>query len=130
MIGAELQKAIYAALTAAPAMAGGRVYDRVPAEPVFPYVTIGDEQVVDDGNSCDDGWEVFSDVHVWSRPAAGSKAEVKDIAPPIVARLRSNLSVTGYVVIVAALEGMRTFRDPDGLTEHSVLTFRYLLQPA
>ena len=130
MIGAELQKAIFAALTAAPTVAGGRVYDRVPAVPVFPYVTIGDEQVVDDGNSCDDGWEVFSDIHVWSRPATGSKTEVKDLAPPIVARLRTALAVTGFVVVVAALETMRTFRDPDGLTEHSVLTFRYLLQPA
>lgn len=130
MIGSALQKAIFAALSMAPAVAGGRIYDRVPESAVFPYITIGDEQVIDDGNSCDDGWEVFSDVHIWSRPTAGSKLEAKDLAPPIVSRLATSLSLTGFTVVAAALQTMRTFRDPDGITEHSVLTFRYLLQPA
>src|SRR5690606_34227972 len=67
MIGPELQKAIYDALKTVPAVAGGRVYDSVPSNAEFPYVTIGGEQTVDDGNSCEDGWEVFTDVHVWSR---------------------------------------------------------------
>jgi hypothetical protein len=36
MIGAELQKAIYGALTTSPALAGGRVYDQVPEGATFP----------------------------------------------------------------------------------------------
>lgn len=130
MIGSQLQKAIFAALNTETAVAGGRIYDRVPENATFPYVTIGDDQVLDDGNSCDDGWEVFADVHVWSRPDSGSKAEVKDLAASVGSRLAATLTVTGFTVIIAALESSRTFRDPDGLTEHSVLTFRYVLQPA
>jgi hypothetical protein len=130
MIGAALQKAIFAALTTSPAIAGGRVYDRVPAGPTFPYVSIGDEQVLDDGDTCSDGWEVTSDVHVWSRPAAGSKAEVKDLAAAIVPRLAvTTISVTGFRVLIAELETSRVFRDPDGITEHAVLTFRHVLSP-
>ncbi|WP_353641321.1 DUF3168 domain-containing protein [Mesorhizobium sp. WSM2239] len=130
MIGSQLQKAIFAALITETAVADGRIYDRVPENPTFPYVTIGDAQVINDGNSCGDGWEVFEDVHLWSRPESGSKVEVKDLAPSVVSRLATTLAVTGFVVILAELNSSRTFRDPDGLTEHSVLTFRFLLDPA
>lgn len=130
MIGSALQKAIFAKLNEATAIASGRIYDRVPADPTFPYITIGDEQVLDDGNTCDDGWEVFTDVHIWSRPTTGSKVEVKDLLASVVSRLNTILTVTGFTVVIHALENSRVFRDPDGLTEHAVLTFRYVLQPA
>jgi hypothetical protein len=131
MIGSELQKAIFAALTAYPAIAGGRIYDQVTPGAAHPYVTIGDDQVLDDGNSCDDGWEVFSDIHIWSRPASGSKVEAKDLGAAIVGRiLATSLTVTGFTVVIDALESSRAFRDPDGITEHVVLTFRHVLQPA
>ncbi len=129
MIGGALQKAIFTALTASPAVAGGRIYDQVPKGAVFPYVTIGDEQVIDDSNGCSDAWEAFADVHVWSRPATGSKIEAKDLAASIVTRLSTELPVAGFVTILGTLQTMRTFRDPDGLTEHAVLTFRYLIDP-
>ena len=131
MIGGALQKGIYAALTAAPAIAGGRVFDRAPEGAAFPYITIGDEQVLDDGNACDDGWEVFSDIHVWSRPAAGSKLEVKDLVASIVAVLvNQTIIVTGFLVVISQVERVEYMRDPDGLTEHGVLTVRHVLHPA
>lgn len=130
MIGPELQQAIYAALVAAPAICDGRVYDRVPDEPVFPYLTIGDEQAIDDGNSCEDAWEVFADAHVWSRPESTSKVEAKTIGAAVVDRLVTELVVAGFRVVFAALESYRTLRDPDGLTEHVIITVKYSLQPA
>lgn len=131
MIGGTLQKAQYAALKANPPIADGAVFDRVPesAKGTFPRITIGDEQVIDDGTTCGDAWEVFSDVHVWSRPVAGSKLEAKDLGAAIKARLATTLTVEGFDVISATIETMRSFRDPDGQTEHAVLTFRYLLNP-
>jgi hypothetical protein len=129
MIGSQLQKAIFAALTDAD-VCGDRVYDRVPKGAVFPYVTIGDEQVIDDGNTCADAWEIFPDVHVWSRPGTGSKVELKDTVAAVVAAVRGIAAVTDYTVILAELSTSRTLRDPDGITEHAVLTFRFLLEPA
>jgi hypothetical protein len=130
MIGGELQTAQYAALSGA-GVADGRVYDKPPALPdrVFPYVTIGDEQVIDDGTSCADAWEILSDVHVWSRPNSGSKLEVKTLTSAIVPLLAAPLAVVGHRVVEASLQSARTFRDPDGITEHSVMTFRYLVDP-
>lgn len=131
MIDGSLQTAIYAALTASPALADGRVYDRVPGTPDFPYITIGDEQVLDNGNSCDDGWEIYSDIHVWSRPRAGSKLEAKTLVAAIVARLvDQTITVTGFRVVISQMERVEYMRDPDGLTEHGVLTVRHVLDPA
>jgi len=129
VIGGELQQAIYAALVAG-SIAGGRIYDRVPAGAMFPYVTIGDEQVLDDGSECMDAWEVISDVHVWSRPDGGSKLELKALVAEIVPRLATTLTVSGFRTVVGDMQTVRSFRDPDGLTEHAVLSFRFLIDPA
>ena len=128
MIGAEIQKAIYDALIASPAIAGGRVYDRVPENPTFPYIGIGDEQSIDDGNACDDGWEVSSDVHVWSR--AVGFPETKGLVSAIVPRLAAISAVPGFTLIAAGVENTRVFRDPDGLTSHGVISVRFVITPA
>lgn len=128
MIGTEFQTAIYDALTAGPSIASGRVYDRVPANPTFPYVAIGDEQIVDDGNTCDDGWEVFEDVHVWSR--ASGFPETKGLIQAIVPRLAAINAVPGFTVIAVEVENTRVFRDPDGLTSHGVISMRFVITPA
>ncbi len=132
MIGDQLQRTIWAALTAAPAIAGGRVFDRAPAveSRVFPDVTIGNEQVLDDGNSCGDGWEVIVDIHVWSRPSTGSKLEAKALAADVAERLTGPLSMPGFVVVDVRQENRQTLDDPDGITKHAVLTFRFIIDPA
>lgn len=129
MIGDQLQHAIFDILTAAN-VAGDRVFDRPPKDALFPYVTIGDEQVIDDGTTCADGWDVATDVHVWSRPSSGSKSELKTLVAQIVPLLATEIAVTGFRNVAGKLETTRSFRDPDGITEHAVLTFRYLLDPA
>lgn len=129
MIGDQLQRAIFDILTAA-SIAGDRVFDRPPTNASFPYVTIGDEQVIDDGTTCADAWDVATDVHVWSRPESGSKSELKTLIAQIVPLLATEIAVTGFRNVSGNLETTRSFRDPDGITEHAVLTFRYLLDPA
>lgn len=128
MIGTEVQKAIFDALSGAPAIADGRVYDLVPREAAFPYVTIGDEQALDDGNACDDGWEVFADVHVWSRSVG--YPEAKGLMAKIVPRLTGISAIAGYTLIAVELESSRIFRDGDGLTSHGVITIRFVITPA
>lgn len=129
MIGAQVQKAIYDALTGA-SICSGRVYDRVPEKPTYPYVTLGDEQVLDASNSCGDGWDIIADVHVWSRPNATSKAEVKTVAADVVDAVKAITTVSGFSLVQVDFETMRTQREPDGLTEHSICVFRVLVDPA
>lgn len=128
MIGPEVQKAIYDALTAAPPVAGGRVYDAVPESAVFPYVTIGGEQIVADGNTCGDGWEVYADVHVWSRKPGFPEA--KGIAAAAADRVTAITSIAGYSMVDVEFQDQRALRDPDGLTSHIVISFRFIIDQA
>lgn len=124
-----LQKAVFSALNTAE-ICSGRIYDRVPKNAVFPYVVIGDTQCLDDGaldEDCVGGWEIYHDIHVFSRPDSGSKEEVKTIAAAVITAVTGITDFAGYKVVVAALETARFFRDPDGLTEHGVLTFKFLI---
>lgn len=128
MIGPDLQKAIVEVLKLAPPVADGRVFDRVPESDPYPRITVGDEQTADNGNACGDGWEVYADVHVWSR--AVGKVEAKQIMAQAVPRLLGISSLTGFTIIAAELDAHRIFTEPDGLTTHGVITIRYVIDPA
>jgi hypothetical protein len=126
-----LQAAILAALNGAPevsALLAGRVYDRVPAGAVFPYATIGDDQALPDHAECLEGsTEVIAIVHVWSRKVG--KPESKTITGAIVRALNgASLSLDpDYRLVHIEHDGSRHLDDPDGLTSHSVITFRSLI---
>lgn len=118
-----LQKAIYDALTAA----GITAHDRVPPTPAFPYVTIDDAQLLDDGDTCEtDRFEAFVDCHVWSR-AVGS-VEAKTLAHSIRDALTEIGIASEWRVTAAEFRSSRHFRDSDGLTSHGVVSFRFLLE--
>lgn len=127
----EMQKRIVAALkadTELTALVSQRVYDRVPENPAFPYLTItGDEQVLDDGNTCGDAWEVFFSVHAWSK--AVGMPEVKQIAGAVRDVLAGGLVLTGFVVVEGLHQDTRYLKDPSPLVQHAVVTFRYLVDP-
>ncbi len=130
MIGAQLQKAIYEALTAEPPIAAGEVYDGIPEGANFPRIIIGEDQVLDDGDSCSDGWEINADIHVWSRSPDDSFAEAKDLAAAVAARVRGIDAVDGFTIIEHSIENQRALRDPDGKTRRIVQSYRFLLDPA
>ena len=129
MIGAQLQKALFDALTAAD-VAGGRVYANPPPSAAFPYVTIGDEQTIPDEFDCGAGFEIYPDVHIWSHPANGSKAEIKGLVADAAAAILAISAVSGFSVVSCRLDTSRVLRDPDGITEHAVLTFLFVLDEA
>lgn len=127
----EVQSALVTALKAAgalPSIVGARVYDAPPTSPTFPYVTLGDCQVLPDKADCIDGAELFLQVDVWSR--AVGYPEAKTIAKAVVAKLDDQpLSVTAHSVIVFEHQSTNYLRDPDGLTRHAAITFRSLVHP-
>lgn len=127
----ELQGAIVAALKAngaLPTVVGGRVYDAVPAGAVFPYITLGDGQVLPDKADCISGAEVILQVDVWSRSTG--YPEVKTISKAVIVKLDDQpLTVPGQDIIVFEHESTRYLRDPDGLTRHAAITFRSLAFP-
>jgi hypothetical protein len=129
---AAMQKAIYDVLMAEFSDWIG-VYDLVPPNSPFPYITIGDDQALDAGVSCEpDMWEYFHTLHVWSRATllgvGGGRVEAKTIAGYV----REILKVTppapaGFNVLFSQCERTDHLRDPDGLSAHSIVTMRFLI---
>lgn len=121
----ELQGAIVARLKTSSdvtASIGGRVYDAVPTNAVFPYVTVGEGEETSEDVDCIDGFEISLDIDVWSR--AVGFPEAKRIAQEIRASLKSSdLSLTENALVFFRHRQTRFMRDPDGLTSHAVMTF-------
>jgi uncharacterized protein DUF3168 len=128
----ELQAALVGKLKAdagVQAVVGQRVYDRVPNNPTFPYISLGDNQVLPDKADCIDGTEVFWQIDGWERDQTFPMA--KQISKAIVAALDDQaLTVTGYAAIVVEINTVNYLRDPDGITRHVAVTFRFLIQAA
>ncbi len=129
-----LQGALVASLKASgvlPSIVGGRVYDEPPPNPAYPYITLGDCQVVPDKAECIDGVECYPIINVWSR--AVGYPEVKAIAAAITARLDDhpeNLTLNGFEVVIFEVETSEVMRDSDGLTRQASITFRALINPS
>lgn len=127
-----LQDAVFDALVAdagVGALIGDRIYDRVPAEPVFPYCSFGPSDITDVSDDCTDAWEIFLQIDCWSR--AVGFPEVRQIAKAVRDALHdAELTLTDNALAALELQGNRTFRDPDGLTSHAALTLRALIEAA
>ncbi len=123
----ELQGAIVAALkanAATAALIGDRVYDKVPASPTFPYVVVGDDQVLQAHAHCIEGsTEIFSTLHAWSR--APGKVECKKVSGAVVTALNfASLNLNnGYRLVLIEHDSTQYLLDPDGLTSHGVIVF-------
>lgn len=118
-----IQAAIYTALNGNIAAS---VYDNVPKNANYPYVTIGDDSHLAWDTDTTLGAETTITLHVWSR-YDGMK-EAKDIQASIYSILhRANLSVSGYTLVTIDFVQSDIFIDADGFTRHGAQTFRILL---
>lgn len=101
----------------------------MPTTPVFPYVTIGDCQVLPAKYDSVDGTEVYPQIDVWSR--AVGYPEAKEIVKQVLGALDEvALTITGFRAVVFEFQSVQYLRDPDGLTRHAAIVFRGLLEPA
>lgn len=109
------------------------IYDHVPQasdagdDSLFPYITIGDDDLSEWGTDQDVGFDATIRVHVWSR--ARGRAETKRIQGRIYEILhRGTIPLDEYHLVMLDEQLQQTFLDPDGLTYHGVQTFRGLFR--
>jgi hypothetical protein len=120
-----LQAAIVAALKASGSAAGTRVYDAVPPSPTFPYISLGNVQVISEKAECVEGAEVYVTIDAWSR--AVGKVELKQIGAKIILALdNAGLSSANVTINCCELDDVNYIDDPDGSTSHGVFTFHIL----
>lgn len=122
----EMQGAIVARLRADPNLAAiisGRVFDNVPKDADFPYVTYGPVDALTDDADCITGFDLAIQLHVWSR--AVGYPESKRIADLIRVSLHQADDIDLPVNALALIEHRQTTttRDPDGLTSHAIMQF-------
>lgn len=111
------------------------VWDEVPTDAqgrltaaAFPYVLIGDDQVVSEANQCHDVSSFFPTVQVFSRKPGWS--ECKTIMADVVRLLDALIPIAGFQVVTVSIEdGPRYFTDADGKTRRGVVTPHYRLGP-
>lgn len=125
----EILSAVVGALKAEPAVAAlvaDRVYDRAPQRVMFPFVRVPDIQIINDDAECIDAFEVYIDVHVFSR-SYGS-VEARQVCSAAHTALHDNqLTLPSYVMVEMRHAVTRVLLDPDGETSHGIITFRALV---
>lgn len=108
---------------------GDRVYDRPPAPERlrFPYIRIGDDQVLGDDDDCEELSQVVSRIHVWSRK--GGKVEAKAIAGAVRSKIRGATwaLADGFTVDDVQFIQTQYLDDPDGVSAHAVIEVRFLI---
>lgn len=129
----ELQKAVFATLTASPEIATalggpGRLYDHVPPTAPFPYVTFGQTAVYDWSTSTEKGDEHLFTLHAWSK--GRGKAEVSAILDAIRARLETAPPApAGHHLVNLTLEYSEARHDEDLNGYHGLLRYRAVTEP-
>ena len=127
----ELQQAIFSELNGDSNLTstlGASIYDDVPDHEAvtLPYVTVGEDTMLDYSTKDLTGSEITTNLHIWSS-YRGSK-EVKQIMDRVHTLLHdSNLTVTGRNLVNLRAEFSDVLRDPDGITRHGVMRFRAIM---
>ena len=129
---AALRDAIHDALSADSALnallGGPKIYDEVPREAGFPYVTLGEARVSDFSTGTEPGEEHQITLHAWSRQ--GGQREAHLISGALLQALDDaplTLSEHRLVNLRFAVADMR--READGRTYHALVRFRAMTEP-
>lgn len=126
---AALQQAVYTRINSQLGGSVVGVYSNVPQaaqsedDSAFPFITIG--PVTPTSWSTDDtpGITALVDVGVWTRST--SDLVRRGLADAVYdAMNRYQLPITGVNTVDCLFDNMVEFMDPDGVTTHSVVTFR------
>lgn len=128
----ELQKAVFAALTADPALVAvvgqNGVHDHAAAEPAFPYITFGRTSVYDWSTGTEDGNEHIFTLHAWSK--AKGKAQALEIASGIRRVLHdAGIAMAGHRLVSLREEFEEVRYDEDHAVYHGIVRFRALTEP-
>lgn len=129
----ELQTLIYNLLVAdagVHAICADRIYDLPPKAAVYPYVSFGPSDVLDDDSDCINGEIEVIQLDCWSTAQDGFR-EVKLLG----AAVKNALHKTGADLATHGLSSLRVtmvlyLRDPDGRTSHGVVQVSAIVEEA
>lgn len=123
----ELRKAVFAALTTdaalLAALGGARIHDVPPAAPEFPYVTLGEAQLIDWSTATEAGHEHRLTLNVWSRQ--GGHGQAHAIAHLVQQALHdAPLTLAGHRLVNLRFSSAEIRREAGGRTYRALVRFR------
>lgn len=127
----EIQRALYAALSDIGSRIGVPVYDYVPPGTEYPYITIGADNVSDNGDSCGGIYEIDSEVQIWTGEPHRGHHYVKSLVDAIEGEMVDvilSVELTGYSMLSAEFVDSFVDRDGDGLTYVGSINYRFFLE--
>ena len=118
------QKKIYEALNG---VISCPVYDNAPQGASFPYVTIGEANLLDDDTDTEQGVLISYVIHTWSQ--ADGRKETKTIMGEIYNALHlTKFSESGYSFTENYFLSSDSFVETDGKTRHGVQNFKLTME--
>ena len=110
------------------ALGGARIYDEVPREAEFPYVTLGEARLLDASSDGGETQEHQLTLHAWSRKGGHREAHV--IAGALLQALDdAPLSPSGHRLVNLRFTIADIRRESDGRTYHALVRFRAVTEP-
>lgn len=128
-----LRAAMHAALIAdtalTAALGDSSIYDEVPRNAAFPYVTLGDARVSNASVDGDALQEHLLTLHVWSQQ--GGHKQAHEITGALLQALDdAALAPQGHRLVNFRFTIADIRREADGRTYHALVRFRALTEPA
>lgn len=131
-VGIVIQKAIYKRLTSLSEITSyvppKNILDRNQRPIVDPLVSIGEDQIIDDGsdlNRCN--WRVYSTIHVWKKEdGLTTNKAISGAIKKGIQSSRPNLG-EGYHCADWRVTSERFMRDHDGIHSHGIITIESLV---
>jgi hypothetical protein len=121
----ELQRSVYAALK------GGTygVYDQFQQNKPTPFITIGEETLLDISTKVEKMTNHLITVHTWSKSV--SSQEVKEMNYFVKSSIIDTPpNVDGFIVLMSSLDLTQTLKEQDGnsIIYHGITQIEYRLQ--
>ena len=103
-----------------------KIFDNVPQDTAYPYVVIGNINVINRGTKSLDGNEYNVDIDVWS--TYRGKKEISDAMERIYELLHdTTYTVSGANMVISQVRNTITLVENDGITRHGVLTLSVIV---
>jgi len=104
------------------------IYDDHPENEDFPYVTMGEITARPWCDKFEDGMEIFSTIHIWSRYHGRKEAEEMSDAILQALTLSTLDLAPNFRAALDSLDGFDLIIDIDGITRHGIMRMKYLIE--
>ncbi|WP_273785607.1 DUF3168 domain-containing protein [Brucella intermedia] len=130
-VSVALQDLIIATLKASPAvmaLVADRIWDEPPANPEFPYISMGPDSFSTADADCIDMREQTVQIDCWTR-ANGRKWPCKQIVDAVVGALRHlDGDLSDGALVDSEIRIARVLDDQDGITAHGVVQLIVIIE--